>query len=134
MRKQWIEKNVDLALLGKYIEDFLTGKGFGTKKDEFADGCTISAKPWLEREVREEIAVSVLGWSNDFVIEFLISERKRSSVLLGFITTIIGGGTLLLRSLKSQEALEKLEKEFWMWAEETIAHLVGSLKEQTSPV
>lgn len=126
MRRQWMGKNVDLALLSERVEDFFRGKDFRTRKDESGDGYTISGTPHNARDVRGGITVRILGNSNDFVIELIAGERIRSSILLGFITTLIGGGSLLLRGLRSQETLEKLEREFWVYAEDSVVHLAGS--------
>jgi len=34
-----------------------------------------------------------------------------------------------LRGIKSEEAFEELEEEFWLFVEETVARLAGSAKE-----
>lgn len=78
-----------------------------------------------------ELTVKIIGDSNDFVVELLAGKRMRSSVRFGFLTTIFGGGNFLLQALKSQEALEKLEKEFWVYIEETITRLAGSALART---
>lgn len=127
MRRRWVGKNVDLALLSQRVEDFFKSKGFKTKKDESADGYELSGTAQHVRDVRGHIAVRILGNSNDFVIEFVASERTRRSIMLGFITTMFGGGSLILRGLRLQEALEKLEREFWVYAEDDVAHLANSV-------
>jgi hypothetical protein len=125
MQGQWTGKNVDLALLSELIEDFFRGKGFKITKDRIASEYTISARPQRGVGILERVIVRVLGDSNDFLIEFSTSGRSRSAVKLGFITTMFGGGSLVLRGLKSQEALEKIEKDFWIFIEGTIAHLTN---------
>ncbi|MFQ5999580.1 MAG: hypothetical protein ACE5J6_02255 [Candidatus Bathyarchaeia archaeon] len=127
MRRQWVGKNVDLALLSERLEDFFKSRGFKTRKDELADGYTISVASQNGRYMRGDIDVRIVGNSNDFVIEFFAGERARSSMMLGFITTILGGGSLILRGLRSQEALEKLEREFWVCAEDSVVHLASSV-------
>ena len=127
MRRRWVEKNVNLTLLTKGVENFFQKRGYKTKKDESGEEHTILAIPQNVRDVREEITVRVFGKSNDFAVEFFAGERTRSSILLGFITSLIGGGSLLLRGLKSQEAVEKLEREFWLYAEGAIVEGNGSV-------
>lgn len=78
--------------------------------------------------MNEDITVEILGGANDFAIEFLTSERAHSSILLGLVSTIIGGGNLILRGVKSQERLEELEKDFWVHIEDAIMCLVNSAK------
>lgn len=126
MQRSWTGKNVDLALLGERIEVFLKDKGFKIKKDWSASEYTFSARPQRGVGILERVIVRILGDSNDFLIDFSTSGHSRSAVKLGFITTMFGGGSLILRGLKSQEALEKLEKDFWLYMEESVTRLINS--------
>ena len=126
MQSQWIGKNVDLKLLGECIEDFFKAKGFKTTKDESAGKYTILWTSKRVRNMRDTMRAAVFGDSNDFVVEIIASERTRGSITLGMLTKAFGGGYLALRGLKAKETLEKLEKEFWVYIEEKVAHLTGS--------
>ena len=128
MREQWVGKNVDLALLSERVEDFFKGKVFQTRKDVLADGYKISATPGSQERLRG-VVVYVRGKSSDFVVEFFAGKRERSPAMLGFLVTLFGGGGLVLRSLKLQEAMEKLEREFWAYTEEAIAELTDSVEQ-----
>jgi len=126
MQKRWVRKNVDLVLLIEYVESFFKNKGFKTSKDGLTSGFTITAKPQERTSILEPVIIGVSGTSDDFLIEFSTSGRSRSTVRFGFVATMFGGGSLILRGLKSQEALEKLEKDFWIYVEEAIAHMINS--------
>jgi len=126
MQSQWIGKNVDLKLLGECIEDFFKDKGFKTTKDESARKYTILWTSQRVRNMRDAMRATVFGDSNNFVVEIIASERTRGSITLGMLTKAFGGGYLALRGLKAKETLEKLEKEFWTYIEEKVAHLTGS--------
>jgi len=129
VQTQWVGKNVNLTLLSEYVEDFFKGRGFKTKRDESAEEYTVSGIPQRAHGIYGKVCVRILGSSNDFVIEFLPSQHTRSAIRAGFITTMFGGGALLLRGLKSQEELERLENEFWEHVEEDITRLVDSAKQ-----
>ena len=126
MQRLWVGKNIDLALLSERIENFFKDKCFKVTKDWSASEYTISARPQHGVGILGRVIVRILGDSNDFLIDFSTSGRSRSAVKLGFITTMLGGGSLILRGLKSQEALEKLEKDFWIYIEEAITRLMNS--------
>jgi hypothetical protein len=126
MQKQWVEKNVDLALLSRYVEDFFKVRGFKTKRDELAGEHKILVIPERGQDLRENVNLRILGNPNDFMIELIAGEQARSAIWLGYTTTMIGGGSLLLRGLKSRETLEKLEKEFWAYSEDAVVRLVNS--------
>lgn len=126
MQRQWIGKNVDLKLLSECIEDFFEDKGFKTRIDESAGKYTILWAPQRARNMRGAMSASILGDSNDFIVEIVASERTRGSIRLGMLTAAFGGGYLALRGLKAKEVLEKIEKEFWVYIEEKVAHLTRS--------
>jgi hypothetical protein len=128
MRKQWVEKNVDLALLSENIEDFFRGTGFRTKRDESVEEYKILVIPQRAQKIRENVKVKILGNSNDFIIELSAGDRARRAIRFGYLTNMIGGGSLLLQGLKSREALERLEKEFWVYVEDAVGRLADSSK------
>jgi hypothetical protein len=132
MRKQWVAKNVDLKKLSNGIEDFLIRQGFKTRKDALTFGYSIQASPKNVTDVRGVVTVRLLGIPNNFEVELVSGERVRSSILFGFVTTMIGGGTFLLRGLKSWEALEKLEENFWVFIEGLIMQLTNSAQTDRS--
>lgn len=127
-RRQWSGKNVDLGLLIDSIGDFFAHKGFTTRKDLSPGEYTLLASPPAVSDVREELTVKVLGDSKDLVVDFLQCEKSRSSILLGYITAMFGGGSFLLKGLKSREALERLEKEFWAYVQDAIVRLHAQLE------
>lgn len=128
MQRQWIKKNVDLALLKEEIENFFAMEGFSVKTELLGGHYRIVALPRYTHDVHGHIMVSISGNSNDFAIDFSSNEQDRSAILLGLLTTIVGGGRLLLKGLKSQESLEKLEKDFWSYIEGKITALTNSAK------
>jgi hypothetical protein len=126
MQKRWTEKNVDLNKLAGYAEDFFKDKGFATRKYESMEEHTILWAPPRDKKMSSATKVKIFGNPNDFVIEVTASERSRRSMWLGLLTKSIGGGYLILQDLKLREALEKIEKEFWVFIEDKIANLTGS--------
>lgn len=120
MRRQWVGKNVNLELLSRCAGDFFKDKGFKIGIDESAGEYKIllGFQPALNRN--RNVDISIIGEPNDFIIEFSADRRARSAILFGYVTTMIGGGNLLVRGLKSLEELEKLEKEFWTHIEHCI--------------
>ena len=131
-QKRWTAKDANLDLLTEKIESFFKSKGFKTRKNVSPKGYKISTVPKHVRDVKAGIKVTILGRAHDFMVELSVGETSRFSTLLGLSTIPFGGGTLVLRGLKLQEALEKLEKEFWVYVEETIPYVTGSHSEGNS--
>lgn len=131
MKKQWREKNVDLTLLSKTIEDFLKAKGYRTRSllGESKKKYRISATLLKNRD-STGVVVRIYGEPNDFVMELDLPIEAQLSKTLGSVIALFGGGYLYLRGLKSEEAYQKLEEDFWLFAEEAVARLIDSTKER----
>ncbi|MGD8505685.1 MAG: hypothetical protein PVF15_03365 [Candidatus Bathyarchaeota archaeon] len=131
MQRRWVGKNVNLALLSSYIENFFKIRGLETGKEESEGKYTIRWAPPRVNNKRGTMKVTIVGDADDFSVEFIASERTRRSIRLGSLTTQFGGGYLLLRGLRLREALEKLEREFWAYVEDKIAHLIRFAESDT---
>lgn len=125
-QKRWTAKDANLDLLIEKIESFFKSKGFKTKRNVSPQGYKISTVPKNVGDVKAGIKATILGHPHDFMVELSVGETSRFSTLLGLSTIPFGGGTLVLRGLKLQEALERLEKEFWVYVEEAIPYVTGS--------
>jgi len=131
-QKRWTAKDANLDLLTENIESFFKSKGFKTKRNVSQQGYKISTVPKHVRDVKAGIKVTILGRPHDFMVELSVGETSRFSTMLGLSTIPFGGGTLVLRGLKLQEALQRLEKEFWVYVEDTIPYVTGSHNEGNS--
>lgn len=125
METQWTGKNVDLALFSRNVAEFLKVKGYKTVSRELGNEHRISAT-MRGKGAFTGVLVRVYGEPDDFVVEIDVAKEARLSKVLGSITALFGGGSLTLRGLKSEEALQELEKEFWLFAEETVTRLVDT--------
>jgi len=121
--KSWVGRHVDLKLLSREIERFFRKKRFKTIITKIEKGYSVRTSPPSHATIYGVVDVKVEGKPSNFTVTFLASKHTRSAIRLGFITTFIGGGNLLLRGLKSQEALDRLEKEFWIHLEEVIGRI-----------
>jgi len=129
VQKRWAGKSVDLTLLSGCVEDFFKDKGFVTKIHESEGERTIFWAPKSIKNLNKAMKVIIFGDPNNFVIELTASENTRRSLWLGLLTKSLGGGYLVLRGSRMREALEELEREFWVFIEDKVAHLVGSAEQ-----
>jgi len=123
MESRYVGRNVPLPALCRCIEQFFIDKGFETLRTEEKGGYKIIVKTRCDPNIIENVYVHVSGDPNNFVVRFDAGSRSRSFIRFGSVTTLLGGGIFLLRGLKSQEALERLERKFWLFLEEKIGFL-----------
>jgi len=128
MFARWSGRSVDLSLLCDGIVRFFEGKGLKVVKDSLENGFQVTVMPKRVLNLREEIIVTVTGNPNDFEVKFVAGDKSRSLRNLGYVTSSFGGGFFLLEGLKSLEAIERLEREFWIFVEDLLGRLSGSLE------
>ena len=130
MQKSWTNKNVDLALLSKSIEQFFKEKGYITKKIDSKEGTRIIFNMTrTPKGLKDRMRVEIIGHPNDFTVDVVASELTMESIRLGLFTKFIGGGYIALKSIRLKEELEKMENEFWTFTEEKVSSLSESAKD-----
>jgi len=120
MEDQWVNKNVDLPVLNSRLVQFFDEKKFFTSQESSEEKYHIVAMPRRFHDILEEIHVYVSGQPDNFTVRFRAGSRSSELVRFGILTNVFGGGKLTLKGLKSQEALEKLEREFWAYLDRAI--------------
>ena len=128
MKDQWIDKNVNLKMLTERIRPFFDEIDFETISERIQDGYLIQAVSRIPN-LRLRVNVRILGQPDDFVIEFSAGGkggRFSPSMIVGYLTTMFGGGYLVSRESQKQETLDTLENDFWRHAQMQIGDLVDS--------
>jgi hypothetical protein len=126
MNRPYKGRNVDLSLLSQWIERFFRKREFRVTKETDKEAFRIIARPTYVHEIVDTITVSVSGNSNDFVVKLHIGTRSEALIRIGQLASLFGLGVLLLRGIKSDEAEESLQREFWVFVEEKVDFLTGS--------
>jgi hypothetical protein len=118
MDSHYEDKDIDLKLVGEWVEQYFTQKGFNSIKKVTEETIEIISKPKPIHEMIGLINVHISGTSNDFTIKFFSGSRSDAYVKYGRLTSLFGGGILFLRGIKSQENERKFEESFWVYIEE----------------
>jgi hypothetical protein len=72
------------------------------------------------------MSIIVRGTPDDFTIETRATEKEDRAVKVGLMTSIFGGGSIVLGNIRAREQMERMEREFWGTIEETVAVLTNS--------
>ncbi len=114
MKRKWAGLNIDLERLSEAIEKFFESKFFRVIKEKNSETIKIVAVPKQGiHKILEQIRITISGKPEDFELFFEAGDYSHSISRLGNFTTMFGGGILFLHGIRSEEELEKLEKEFW---------------------
>lgn len=123
MKSRYKGKNVDLSLLSERMVQFFNEREFTTSLRKEGEKHVIIATPKFFHRIAENITVEVAGRADDFTVIFDAGSHSRAYVILGNILTLLGGGFFVLKGIKSLEEIEKLERAFWVYVDETIWQL-----------
>lgn len=128
MKNQWLGKNMDLSMLAERMKPFFSETDFETTVEEIPEGYIVQALSKIPN-LKFGISATILGRPNDFTVEFSTSRKGgyfSPSMIVGYLTTMLGGGYLVSREARKREALDKLENDFWRHTQMQVADLVDS--------
>lgn len=125
MRYRWIGKNVDVDVLGLSLERFLVEKGFSTNR-EFENDEQIIMATVSEKDKIRSVTVKICGSRDDFQVDFSAGGEGGSIVRLAPLATIFGFGFLVKSELEKRDYFNKIEADFWVYADKCIAELAVS--------
>jgi hypothetical protein len=127
---QWLDRNVDIDLLCKEVEQFLSQRNLSVKVEKLSDGYELVAVSRKILNVQLMVKVDISGTPSNFVVELTINKQKggfyTASRIAGALSWLIGGGVLVLTEQKALENLEKIEHEFRDFIERKVVDLEGS--------
>lgn len=129
MERKWSMKNVDLNLLTVKIGDFFKERNFEVLGEKTPTNYQVTADNSPYFKLLGFVSVIIEGKPDDFILKLELCEKKRryskyGSLLLG----LLGGGYFVRREMESDEAWEKLEKEFWLFVENAVLQLANTAK------
>lgn len=125
MEKRWQNHGVNLQRLAQSVENYYSRRKIKVKETVLEDGYSIRVVPTGLRTAGV-MCITIRGTPDDFTIETRATEDEDRAVKVGLMTTIFGGGIMVLRNTKTREQMEKMEREFWSAIEETIGSLINS--------
>jgi len=125
MEKRWQNHGIDLQRLTQTVKDYYLRRTFKVMETVLEDGYSIDII-LAGLPVSGIMTITIRGTPGDFTIETRATEKEDKVVKVGLMTSIFGGGSLVLRHVKVREQMEKMEREFWSTIEETIKSLTDS--------
>ncbi len=128
MERNYVKRNVHLSLLGERLVQFFKEQRFRVRavNEEKKGLFKIIVRSTHEHEITGKVTVLIQGCPNEFSVNFTAGALSQAFMKFGMLTSFLGGGSIFLRGIKSKDALERLERGFWVYVEEKIDFLVGS--------
>jgi len=125
MEKRWQDHGVNLQLLAQMVKNHFVQRNLKIEETVLEDGYSVSV---IIPQLRASgvMRVIIRGRPEDFMVETRATEEQDKAIKVGLMTSIFGGGSLVLRNIKVREQMEKMEREFWGTIEEMVRSLTIS--------
>ncbi|MCD6241628.1 hypothetical protein J7K27_09015 [Candidatus Bathyarchaeota archaeon] len=121
MHYQWETKKLNVEELSQEIEEFLKRRNFSVIKEKEKQQVNIYALPTKKSKIPYKVEIELEKRENTLTLTFLPSEKIDSTIKIGLASTFLFGGIMILRGIKYQEKMEKLEKELIQFIQQYIS-------------
>jgi hypothetical protein len=119
MLKTWKNVSIDVDVLTKMIDGFFRTRNFYVQKRGSGIDVVINVFNKVEKT---SFIVKIHGGEDFLEVEFASKEPVSLRFFSNFFSAF-GGGYFALKRLKSEEFVEKLERDFWMYMSEMVAKM-----------
>jgi hypothetical protein len=126
MQRNWQNLNVNLSNLVKNIIQFFESKEFNdvtALKTE--KGYQIIAGDSKQYKMENDVSVTIEGRPDDFTVSLASCKQEKRSPIPLFLMSMFGGGYFALKGFRSEEAMQKLERDFRQKIELMVAQAQG---------
>jgi hypothetical protein len=113
VHKNWKDLNVNLSVLVQKTIQFFESNEFNNVtalKTETGYQVIAGDSKWYKME--NDVSVTVEGKPDDFTVSLTSCKEEKKYGLPLILTSMFGGGYFLLKNFRSEEAMQKLERDF----------------------
>jgi hypothetical protein len=119
IQRVWVNKDISLESLAQHVESFFKSKGFLTKRKTQGEQYLIIATGRHEDGSYVKMDTQIFKKKNELFLELSAGERDILSKM-GSLTDLLFGGYITLQRIKSEEAVNKLESEFFNYIDQAV--------------
>jgi hypothetical protein len=113
MQKNWRDLNVNLSNLVQKVIGFFESEKFNNVTAlKTEKGYQVIAGDSDRYKMESDVSVAIEGKPDDFTISLTSCKEEKTNRVPMMLAQMFGGGYFYLKSLKSQEAMQKLEIDF----------------------
>jgi len=122
VQKNWKGLNVDLSGLVQKMIQFFESKQFNNVTAlKTETGYEVIAGDSKQYKMENDVSATIEGRPDDFNVSLDSCKREKRFTLPLFLTSMFGGGYLLLKDFRSEEEMQKLERDFRREIESMVA-------------
>lgn len=113
MHRNWKDLDVKLSnLVQKMIQFFESNEFDNVTALKTETGYQVIAGNSKRYKMENDVSVTVEGKPDDFTVSLTSCKEEKKYGLPLILTSMFGGGYFLLKNFRSEEAMQKLERDF----------------------
>ncbi len=113
VHKNWKDLDVNLSnLVQKTIQFFESNEFDNVTALKTETGYQVIAGNSKRYKMENDVSVTVEGKPDDFTVSLTSCKEEKKYGLPLILTSMFGGGYFLLKNFRSEEAMQKLERDF----------------------
>jgi hypothetical protein len=113
MQKNWRDMNVNLQnLLQRMIQFFESHEFNSVTALKTETGYQVIAGDSKRYKMENDVTVNIEGKPDDLTVSLASCKEEKRYGLPLILTSMFGGGYFLLKNFRSEEAMQKLERDF----------------------
>jgi len=113
VQRNWKDMNVNLSNLVQEIIQFFESNEFNNVTAlETETGYQVIAGDSKHYKMENDVSATIEGKPDDFTVSLTSCKIEKKFALPLILTSMFGGGYFLLKNLRSEEAMQKLERDF----------------------
>lgn len=121
MEYRWLDRSSNAEEIVAKTEQFLRDRGFIISKEELENSVKLAAVSHRKKYDVSLVEV-VISWSSkELSVRFEVGDRLKAISQFNPLISFLGGGSIVLKGLKTAEHYRKLEEDFWREIEEIVS-------------
>jgi len=113
VQKNWKGLNVDLSGLVQKMIQFFESKQFNNVTAlKTKTGYEVIAGDSKQYKMEHDVSATIQGSPDDFNVSLASCKQEKRFTVPLFLASMFGGGYFVLKDFRSEEAMQKLERDF----------------------
>lgn len=121
MEYRWQNRNLNVKNVVAKTERFLRDRNFIISRDEGENSVKLAGVRRREKYDVRLVEITISWSPEELSVKFEAADHMKPILQLGSLISFWGGGSVILKELKTAEHYRKIENEFWREIEKIVS-------------
>jgi hypothetical protein len=110
---RWKNRKLDVKKVVDGAQKFLRDRGFITSREERESSVRLVGARRKEKYDVRLVEITISQSQEELSVKFEAGDRMRQILKFSSVFSLWGGGSIILKELKTAEQYDRIEEEFW---------------------